>query len=169
MEKASWPRAHCAADVAERVSGPAPVELVDGDNVGQVQHVYFLELRGSAELGRHNVNRNVGNIRYRRTSLPDARSFNDDEVEPGRPAGVDHERDRGRYLGLRPPGGQRAKEIRGESMAFILMRSPSRAPPPRRRVGSMARTAMRNRSPKSSRNLLTTSSVRQDLPEPPSR
>ena len=39
------------------------------------------------------------------------------------------------------------KKTWGVSMAFIRMRSPSSAPPLRRRVGSTARTAMRNLSP----------------------
>ena len=52
-------------------------------------------------------------------------------------------------------------------MAFIRMRSPSRAPPPRRRVGSMASTAMRSLSSWSSRKRRTSSSVSDDLPEPP--
>ena len=47
------------------------------------------------------------------------------------------------------------------------MRSPSRAPPPLRRVGSMARTATRSLSSWSSRKRRTSSSVSEDLPEPP--
>ena len=53
------------------------------------------------------------------------------------------------------------------SMAFMRMRSPSRAPPPLRRVGSMARTAMRSLSSWSIRKRRTSSSVSDDLPEPP--
>ena len=53
------------------------------------------------------------------------------------------------------------------STAFIRMRSPSRAPPPRRRVGSTARTATRSLSSWSSRNRRSSSSVSDDLPEPP--
>ena len=47
------------------------------------------------------------------------------------------------------------------------MRSPSRAPPPRRRVGSMATQAMRSLSCWSTRRRRTSSSVRLDLPDPP--
>src|SRR5690606_27218412 len=46
-------------------------------------------------------------------------------------------------------------------------RSPSSAPPPRRRVGSTARTAIRSLSSWSLRNRRTSSSVSDDLPEPP--
>ena len=47
------------------------------------------------------------------------------------------------------------------------MRSPSSAPPPRRRVGSMARTATRSLSSWSSRSRRSSSSVSEDFPEPP--
>ena len=59
------------------------------------------------------------------------------------------------------------KKIWSPPMAFMRIRSPSSAPPPRRRVGSMARTAMRSLSSWSSRNRRTSSSVSDDLPEPP--
>ena len=52
-------------------------------------------------------------------------------------------------------------------MEFMRMRSPSRAPPPRRLVGSMASTAMRSLSSWSRRKRRTSSSVSDDLPEPP--
>ena len=51
-------------------------------------------------------------------------------------------------------------------MAFILIRSPSRAPPVLRREGSTEITAMVVLG-SSSRNLRISSSVREDLPEPP--
>ena len=54
-----------------------------------------------------------------------------------------------------------------EPMAFMRMRSPRSAPPERRRVGSTASTAMRSASSWSSRNRSTSSSVSDDLPDPP--
>jgi hypothetical protein len=50
---------------------------------------------------------------------------------------------------------------------FMRIRSPSSAPPPLRRVGSTASTAMRSLSSWSSRKRRTSSSVSEDLPEPP--
>ncbi len=50
--------------------------------------------------------------------------------------------------------------------AFMRMRSPSRAPPERRRVGSIATTAIR-RSGKNRTTRLSSSSVSEDLPAPP--
>ena len=52
-------------------------------------------------------------------------------------------------------------------MAFIRMRSPSKAPPVLRRVGSTAITATRKPSAWSSRQRRINSSVSEDLPEPP--
>ncbi len=59
------------------------------------------------------------------------------------------------------------KSARSPSSEFIRIRSPSSAPPPLRRVGSMAMTAMRSLSCWSVRKRRTSSSVRLDLPEPP--
>ena len=50
---------------------------------------------------------------------------------------------------------------------FIRIRSPSSAPPPRRRLGSTARTAIRSLSSWSRRKRRTSSSVSEDLPDPP--
>jgi hypothetical protein len=43
------------AHVAQRVLGTLAVELVDGDEIGEVEHVDLLQLRRSAEFGRHHV------------------------------------------------------------------------------------------------------------------
>jgi hypothetical protein len=59
------------------------------------------------------------------------------------------------------------KNTCGESIAFIRIRSPSSAPPPRRRVGSIATTATRTLSSWSRRSRRTSSSVSDDLPDPP--
>ena len=52
-------------------------------------------------------------------------------------------------------------------MAFMRMRSPRRAPPPRRREGSTAKTTSRSLSAWSRRTRRTSSSVSDDLPDPP--
>ena len=59
------------------------------------------------------------------------------------------------------------KKTRPPSSAFIRIRSPSSAPPPRRRVGSTASTAIRSLSSWSRRNRRSSSSVSDDLPDPP--
>ena len=158
-----------AAHVAQRVLGAAPLELVDGDHVGEVEHVDLLELRRRAELGRHHVERHVDErARSRR--------------RPGRCPASRRSRGRTRRPCTRRScrratsgtsahgraGGQRAEVHHlGVSIAFMRMRSPSSAPPPLRRVGSTARTAMRSLSSWSSRNRRISSSVSDDLPEPP--
>ena len=53
------------------------------------------------------------------------------------------------------------------SIAFMRMRSPRSAPPPRLRVGSMAMTATLSLSSWSSRMRRSSSSVIDDLPDPP--
>ena len=59
------------------------------------------------------------------------------------------------------------KNTRSPSRLFIRIRSPSSAPPPLRRVGSTAITATRSLSCWSTRKRRTSSSVSEDLPEPP--
>ena len=56
--------------------------------------------------------------------------------------------------------------VQGE-IAFMRMRSPSKAPPLLRREGSMEMTAMRKLSPQSRRRRRISSSVSEDLPAPP--
>ena len=84
-----------------------------------------------------------------------------------RPAGRDGV---GQVLGhLASRRGWRAsgRDTGSPSREFIRIRSPSRAPPPRRRVGSTASTAIRSLPSWSSRNRRTSSSVSEDFPEPP--
>ncbi len=71
-------------DVAHRVLGAAPLELVDRHDVGEVEHVDLLQLRGGAELRRHHVHRGVDERHHRRVALTDAGRLHDDEVEAGR-------------------------------------------------------------------------------------
>ena len=81
---------HLPADVAERVVGAASLELVDHHQVGEVEHVDLLELRRRAVLGRHDVDRHVGQVGDRGVALADTGRLDHDEVEPGHPARVDH-------------------------------------------------------------------------------
>ena len=50
---------HLPPDVAQRVGTAAAVELVDRHRVGEVEHVDLLELARGAELGRHDVERDI--------------------------------------------------------------------------------------------------------------
>ena len=67
-------------DGSKGVLRPVPVELVDGDDVGEVEHVDLLQLGRSAELGRHDVERDVGDVHDRGVTLADPRGLHDDEV-----------------------------------------------------------------------------------------
>ena len=75
---------HLLGDVAEGVGGALAVELVDGDELGEVEHVDLLELARGAELGRHDVDRNVDERHDRGVALADPRGLDDDEVEARR-------------------------------------------------------------------------------------
>jgi hypothetical protein len=57
--KASLVALHLLGHVAQRVGGALAVELVDGHELGEVEHVDLLQLAGGAELGRHHVHRHV--------------------------------------------------------------------------------------------------------------
>ena len=69
------------AHVAQRVGGAFAIELVDGDEVGEVEHVDFLELARRAELGRHHIQRRVDVRHDRRVALADTRGLDHDQVE----------------------------------------------------------------------------------------
>jgi hypothetical protein len=82
----------CAAPACAR-RGRRPralaVELVDGDEVGEVEHVDLLELAGGAELGGHDVERQVHVRHDGGVALADAGGLDDDEVEARQLAGGD--------------------------------------------------------------------------------
>ncbi len=95
-----------AADVAQRVLGPAALELVDGDDVGEVEHVDLLELAGRAELRRHDVHRVVDERDDAGVALADAGGLDDEQVVAGGPDEVEHERQR---LGHLAPAARRER------------------------------------------------------------
>ena len=72
------------AHVAKRILRTLAIELVDGDEVGEVEHVDLLELRRGAELRRHHVERDVDVRDDRGVTLADAGRLDDHEIEPGR-------------------------------------------------------------------------------------
>ncbi len=94
------------AHLAEGVVGAPAVELVDGHHVGQLQHVDLLELGGGTVLGGHHVEGYVGDLGHGGVALADARGLHDDQVESGGTACRHHQREPGRQLGRRSPGGQ---------------------------------------------------------------
>ena len=102
--RTSW-RAHVAAGVLR----PAPLELVDRDDVGEVEHVDLLELGGGTELRGHHVEREVDERHDRGVALADARRLDDHEVVAGGPAGGDRVGQVSRQLGGRAPGRDRAE------------------------------------------------------------
>ena len=69
------------AHVAQRVGGALAIELVDGDEVGEVEHVDFLELARRTELWRHHIKRHIDMRHDRRVALSDTRSLDHDQLE----------------------------------------------------------------------------------------
>ena len=98
-----------AADVAEGVHRTPALELVDGDDIGEVEHVDLLELARRAELRRHDVEVDVGVARDRRVPLADAGGLDDDEVVGRGAEDIEDVTERLGHLAL-PPGGHRAEE-----------------------------------------------------------
>ena len=165
---ASRLRTSCRATSRQGVLAAAPLELVDRDHVGEVEHVDLLQLRRGAELRRHHVQRHVDQL-----GRPPRRPgrCRGSPRSPGRsPAALHAAMMSGDAVGqlrCRPGWPASGRTRWSPSRAFIRIRSPSSAPPPRRRVGSTASTAMRSLSCWSMRNRRTSSSVSDDLPEPP--
>ena len=104
---------------------------------------------------------------HRRVALADARRLHDHQVVAGGLARGDDVRRCPRAARAPPRVASDRKNTRSPSRAFIRIRSPSSAPPPRRRVGSTASTATRSLSCWSMRSRRTSSSVSDDLPDPP--
>jgi hypothetical protein len=161
---------HLLAHVAEGVLGALAVELVDGDEVGEVEHVDLLELAGGAELRGHDVERGVDVRHDGGVALADARGLDDDEVEAGQLAGGDDFRQRGGDLRAGVARGQRAHEdVAGCQLADGVHAD---AVAEQRAAGALARGVDRHHgdlqgSSWSRRRRRISSSVRLDLPEPP--
>ena len=99
---------HLLGHVAQRVGGALAVELVDGDELGEVEHVDLLELARGAELGRHHVHRHVDQRHDGGVALADARGLDDDQVEAGQLGGGQHVGQRLADLAARVARGERA-------------------------------------------------------------
>ena len=100
--------AQLLAHVAQRVQRPGAIELVDRHQVGEVEHVDLLELHRGAVLGRHHVERDVGEVGDLAVRLTGARRLHDHQVEAGSAADVDRRLHVCRQRAVRLPGGERA-------------------------------------------------------------
>ena len=98
-----------APHVAQRVLGAAALELVDRHGVGEVEHVDLLQLRGGAELRRHDVERVVDERDDPGVALADAGCLDDHQVVAGGLQHVDHVGEVVRHL-VGAAGRERAEE-----------------------------------------------------------
>ena len=72
---------HLLAHVAQRVLGALAVELVDGHQVGEIQHVDFLQLAGGTEFRRHHVHGRIHQGHHGGVALTDPRSLHQHQIE----------------------------------------------------------------------------------------
>ncbi len=159
-----------AGDVAAGVLGPAALVLVDRDDVGEVEHVDLLQLRRGANSGVITYSETSENGRIAASPCPMPGVSTTTRSKPAAwVAAMTWSRCSGTCAPAVRVASERKKvEPRSPvSRAFIRIRSPSSAPPPRRRDGSTARTAMRSLSSWSSRSRRSSSSVSEDFPDPP--
>src|SRR6266853_1145649 len=96
--------------VPQRVLAALAVELVDGDEIGEIAHVDFLELARRAVFGRHHVERGIGERHDRRIALTDAGSLDEHQIESGDLACRDHVREALRHFAFSVARGERAHE-----------------------------------------------------------
>ncbi|MDT4845104.1 hypothetical protein FQZ97_790810 [compost metagenome] len=78
---------HLLGHVAQRVAGALAIELVDGDELREVEHVDLFELAGGAELGGHHIHGHIHMRHDGRVALADAGGLDHDQVEAGHLAG----------------------------------------------------------------------------------
>src|SRR5882672_1138761 len=96
--------------VPQRVLAALAVELVDGNEIGEIEHVDLLELARRAVFGRHHVERGIGKRHDRRIALADAGSLDEHQIESGDLAGRDHVGEALRDFGFGAARGERAHE-----------------------------------------------------------
>ena len=94
--------------IALSIRAALAVELVDGDEIGEIEHVDFFELAGGAILGCHHVQRKVDERHDAGVALPDARRLDHDEVEARDLARRNHVGHAGRDFAARGTRRQRA-------------------------------------------------------------
>lgn len=116
--------------ISQRILRAPPLELVDRDHVGEVEHVDLLQLRRGAELGRHHVERHVSKIHDAGVALPDTRCLDDHQVVTRCPTSIDNV---WQVAGTWPPAPRVAserKKVRPDSREFIRIRRPAGLPHP---------------------------------------
>ena len=101
---------HLLGNILAGIFGATLIGLVDGNEVGIVEHLNLLELRRRTELGRHHIERDVAEFGHLGVALADARSLEQDEVVAG-----ERENPRAIFRGLRQrpvglPRGKRTHE-----------------------------------------------------------
>src|SRR5690606_29814020 len=60
------------ADLAQGVIGPLPIELVEDDEIGEVQHAYLFQLARSPEFRSHDIQGKIANSGHLRIALADS-------------------------------------------------------------------------------------------------
>ena len=101
---------HLFCHVTQRILCALAVELVDGDEVGEVEHVDLFQLRGGAEFRRHHIQAEVDMFHDGGVALADAGGFDDHQIHASDLAGGDYIRQRLGNLGAGVARGQRAHE-----------------------------------------------------------
>ncbi len=74
-------------DIAQCIERALAVEFIDRHEIGEVEHVDFFELRGSAEFRRHHIHAEIDVRDDGGIALADAGSLDDDQIEAGGLAG----------------------------------------------------------------------------------
>ena len=69
------------AHVAEGIQRTGLVKFIDGHQIGEIEHVDFLQLAGRSVLGSHHVQAHRTQFRDGRVRLTDARSFHDNPIK----------------------------------------------------------------------------------------
>ena len=148
---------HLFGDVAERVLAALAVELVDRDDVGEVEHVDLLELAGGAELGRHDVEREIRDVDDRGVALADAGGLDDHQVVAGGLRHPDRVRQRIGHLLARAAGRERAEvdvRVVDRVHADAVAQKRAAGPPPGRVDGDQRDAHLRPVEPEALHHLV---------------
>ena len=98
------------ADIAQGIERALAIELVDGHEIGEIEHVNFFELAGRTKLGGHDIERGIDQRHDRGIALTDARGLDHDQIKARHLAGGDHIGQRLADLAAGIAGGERAHE-----------------------------------------------------------
>ena len=101
---------HLLGHIAQRVGGTLAVKLVDGDKLGEVEHVDFFQLAGCAKLGRHHIQGHIHMRHDGRVALANAGGFDHDQVKARTLGGGNHVGQSGADFAAKFARGQAAHE-----------------------------------------------------------